>query len=407
MHTGNVVRQLGPTCGLRAKNEQKKGMEQSMPLSGVKVIEVGLNLAGPLAGEILAGLGAEVIKVERPEGGDDARGWGPPFVHGASMSFHSMNRNKRSVTVDFKDPAALERLQCLIAESDIFIQNLRPGVAEEIGLGPTALLELNPRLIYCSIAAFGHQGPLRLKPGYEILLQAFAGLMSMTGEENGPPLRMGTSVVDFGTGMSTAIAALAALRQRDRTGRGCVIETSLFETALFWLCNTFAQYTVSGKVPERHPTGSPRQVAFGAFETKNGPLIIGVANDRLFAKLARALNRPEWVEDPRFRTNADCLTHRDYLLGEIRTILRQETKEQWMDRLEAAGVPCAPILTLPEVLAQPQTDALGIFHSVPETDGKMLSLPLSFDGVRAALSKRAPQLGEHNGEIFRDDETDP
>jgi crotonobetainyl-CoA:carnitine CoA-transferase CaiB-like acyl-CoA transferase len=378
-------------------------MEAHTSLSGVKVVEVGLNLAGPLAGEILAGLGADVIKVERPAGGDDARGWGPPFIDGASASFHSMNRNKRSITVDFKDPAAMARLHRLIAEGDIFIQNLRPGVADELGLGPAALLEINPRLIYCSIAAFGHQGPLRLKPGYEILLQAFAGLMSMTGEENGPPLRMGTSVVDCGTGMWTAIAALAALRQRDHTGHGCVIETSLFETALFWLCNTFAQYTVSGKVPERHPTGSPRQVAFGAFETKNGPLIVAVANDRLFAKLARVLNRAEWADDPRFRTNADRLAHRDFLLGEIRAILRQETKEEWMERLEAAGVPCAPILTLPEVLAQPQTEALGIVHSVPETKGKMLSLPMSFDGKRSTLTRRAPRLGEHDKEILTSD----
>jgi len=379
-------------------------MEAHTPLSGVKVIEVGLNLAGPLVGEILAGLGADVVKIERPAGGDDARGWGPPFVHGASMPFHSMNRNKRSVAIDFKDPAAMARLHQLIAEGDIFIQNLRPGVADELGLGPATLLAVNPRLIYCSIAAFGHQGPLRLKPGYEILLQAFAGLMSMTGEENGPPMRMGAPVVDFGTGMWTAVAALAALRQRDHSGRGCVIETSLFETALFWLCNTFAQYTVSGKVPERHPTGSRRQVAFGAFETRNGPLIIGVANDRLFAKLARVLNRAEWADDPRFRTNADRLAHRDFLLGEIRALLRQATKEEWLERLEAAGVPCAPILTLPEVLAEPQTEALGIVHPVPETEGKMLSLPMSFDGVRPTLTRRAPHLGEHNREICRDDE---
>ena len=183
-----------------------------------------------------------------------------------------------------------------------------------------------------------------------------------------------------------------------------MIETSLFETALFWLCNTFAQYTVSGKVPERHPTGSPRQVAFGAFETRNGPLIIGVANDRLFAKLARVLNRAEWAADPRFRTNADRLAHRDFLLGEIRAVLRQATKEEWLERLEAAGVPCAPILTLPEVLAQPQTEALGIVHPVPETEGKMLSLPMSFDGVRSALTRRAPRLGEHNREVCQDDE---
>ncbi|MCS6924335.1 MAG: CoA transferase [Candidatus Binatia bacterium] len=377
-----------------------------MLLSGIKVIEVGLNLAGPLAGEILADLGADVIKVERPEGGDDARGWGPPFVQGSSVTFHSMNRNKRSITVDFKNPHELARLHRLIATTDIFLHNLRPGVAEEVGLDAETLLALNPRLIYCEISAFGHTGPLRLKPGYEILLQAFAGLMSVTGEADGPPVRMGTSVVDFGTGMWTAIAALAALRQRDQTGRGCVIQTSLFETALFWLCNFFARYLASGEVPQRHPTGSPTQVAFGAFETQNGPLVLGVANDRLFAKLAYALNRPQWADDPRFRTSADRLAHRELLVGEIRAILRQATKEEWMERLEAAGIPCAPILTLPEVLAQPQTQALGILQTPPGSEITLLGLPLSFNGVRPALRQCAPSLGEHNAEVFGTDRTD-
>lgn len=372
-----------------------------MPLSGVKVIEVGLNLAGPFVGEIFAGLGADVIKVERPDGGDDARGWGPPFIHGTSPLFHAMNRNKRSIAVDFKDPAAMTQLHQIIAKSDVFIQNLRPGVAEELGLGPAVLLEANPRLIYCSIAAFGHDGPLRLKPGYEILLQAFAGLMSMTGEENGPPLRMGAPVVDFGTGMWTAIAALAALRKRDRTGRGCVVQTSLFETALFWECNAFAHYKTNGTVPGRHATGSPRQVAFGAFETKNGPLMIAVANDRLFAKFAQAIGRAEWADDPRFRTSADRLAHKDFLVAEIRSTLRAETKEQWMEKLEASGIPCAPILTIPEVLAQPQTQALGIFQNMQEIGVDLLNLPFAFDGMRATLNKRAPSIGEHNEEIFK------
>jgi crotonobetainyl-CoA:carnitine CoA-transferase CaiB-like acyl-CoA transferase len=376
-------------------------MEENMPLSGVKVIEAGLNLAGPIVGEIMAGLGADVIKIERPEGGDDSRGWGPPFVQGNSPLFHLMNRNKRSVAVDFKDPAAMEQLHKLIAESDVFIQNLRPGVAEEIGLGPAALVERNPRLIYCSIAAFGHEGPLKEKPGYEILLQAFGGLMSTTGEQGGPPLRMGAPVVDFGTGMWTTIAALAALRQRDHTGRGCVIQTSLFETALFWICSAFASYTVSGQVPERHATGSPRQVAFGAFETSDGPLIIGVANDRLFAKLAQVFNRPEWADDPQFRTSAGRLAHKEYLLGEIRAIIRTDTKERWMERLESAGIPCAPILTIPEVLAQPQTQALNIFREQPGLEVALMQLPMSFDGVRAAFTQRAPQVGEHTDEVLR------
>ena len=372
-----------------------------MPLSGIKVVEVGLNLAGPMAGEILAGLGAEVVKIERPEGGDDARGWGPPFIQGASPTFHLVNRNKCSVTVDFKTPADMEQLYSLIASSDIFIQNLRPGNAEEVGLGPAVLLEKNPRLIYCAISAFGHTGPLKLKPGYEILLQAFAGPMSLTGEEGGPPFRTPAPIADIGTGMWTTIAALAALRQRDQTGRGCVINTSLFETCLFWICNSYAQHAVTGKIPERHPTGSPRQVAFGAFETKNGPLIVGVANDRLFVKLAHTLGRSEWAGDPRFRTNADRLAHREYLLTEIRVIFREKTKEQWMDTLEAAGVPCAPILTVPEVLAQPQTAALDIFRRQAGIDTVLAHLPFSFDGKRATLDNTAPQLGEHNREILK------
>ncbi len=372
-----------------------------MPLSGINVVEVGLNLAGPLVGEIFAGLGANVVKIERPEGGDDARGWGPPFLQGVSPLFQAMNRNKKSVTLDFRDPTAIVRLRDLVANADVFIQNLRPGVAEEIGIGPAALLEVNPKLVYCSIAAFGHKGPLQRKPGYEILLQAFSGLMSMTGEEGGPPLRAGAPVVDFGTGMWTTIAALAALRRRDQTGRGCVVETSLFETALFWVCNALHQYNVNGTVPERHPTGSPRQVAFGAFETKNGLLIIGVANDRLFAKFAQAIGRPEWITDSRFRTSADRLAHRDYLGGEIRTRLLEQTKEQWLDLLEEAGVPCAPILSIPEVLVQPQTQALEIFRGLPGLDTPLVNLPFSLDGERAAFTKKAPTLGEHNEEILK------
>ncbi len=371
-----------------------------MPLSGVRVIEVGLNLAGPLVGGICADLGADVIKVERPETGDDSRAWGPPFVDAASVPYHAMNRNKRSVTVDFKNPAEMEKLRQLIAHSDIFLHNLRPGVADNIGLGPEILIEANPRLIYCEISAFGHKGPLKDKPGYEILLQAFGGLMSMTGEKDGPPMRMGTSVVDYGTGMWTAIAALAALRKRDQTGRGCVISTSLFETALFWLSNAFATYKVNGKVPERHPNGSPRQVAFGAFETQNGLMVIGVANSRLFVKLAHAIGRPEWADDPRYQTNADRLRHRDYLTGEIRSIIRQETKEHWMELLGKAGVPSAPILTIPEVLAQPQTEAIDILRKTPENEVELFGLPLSLDGERPAFRKRAPQLGEHNQEVF-------
>ena len=371
-----------------------------MPLSGVKVVEVGLNLAGPLAGVIMADLGADVIKVERPETGDDARAWGPPFVDDAALPFHNMNRNKRSVVVNFKNPEEMERLYTLIEGTDIFLHNLRPGVTEQVGLEADVLLSRNPQLIYCAVTAFGHTGPLKKKPGYEILLQAFGGLMSLTGQEDGPPVRMGTSVVDYGTGMWTAIAALAALRKRDKTGRGCVIQTSLFETAVFLISTALVQYKKTGKAPARHATGSPRQVAFGAFETKNGPLVLGVANSRLFFKLATALGRDEWTTDPRYQTNANRMEHREHLIQEIRTHILQETKEVWMERLEAAGVPCAPILTIPEVLAQPQTQAMDIMRPMPGADLEIMSLPFSIDGKRPDFRSRAPKLGEHTAEVF-------
>ncbi len=371
-----------------------------LPLSDVKVVELGQNLAGPLAAGILADLGASVIKVEKPDGGDDARSWGPPFVDGTSVSFHCVNRNKRSVVLDLRQAEGRARLRALLADADVFVHNLRPGAAEGLGLEPAAVVAAHPRLVYCDVSAFGHEGPLRLKPGYEILLQAFAGLMSVTGEADGPPVRMGTSVVDYATGMWTALAALAALRQRDRTGRGAVVTISLFETALFWLSRQFAEYGVSGDPPTRHATGSPRLVGFQAFETLDGPIIIAAGNDRLFAKLARVVERPQWADDPRFQTTADRHRHREFLVAEMQAVLGTDTKERWMERLEAAGVPCAPILTVPEVLAEPQTRAVGIIQPVPGAALEMMGLPFSLDGVRPPIRARAPRLGEHDREIL-------
>jgi formyl-CoA transferase len=368
----------------------------------VSVIEVAQNFAGPLAAQILADLGADVIKVEKPDGGDDARGWGPPFVEGAAVSFHVMNRNKRAVTLDLRSPADLERLRTLVARADIFIHNLRPGAAEALGFGPDDLMALNPRLIYCVASGFGDRGPLASKPGYEILLQAFAGLMSVTGEADGPPVRMGTSVNDFGTGMWTALGALAALQQRERTGRGCVVSTSLLETALFWLCRHHAEYRASGVVPERHATGGTKLVGFRAFETSNGPIVIAPGNDRLFARLATVIGHAEWNDDPRYRRGADRFAHREHLTEEIQKALLADTKERWMERLEAAGVPCAPILTVPEVLEEPQVAALDILYEVPGIGLDVIGLPMSFDGRRPPVRRAAPALGQDNGEVLEE-----
>jgi crotonobetainyl-CoA:carnitine CoA-transferase CaiB-like acyl-CoA transferase len=373
-----------------------------LPLSGVTVVEVAQNLAGPIAAEILAHLGADVVKVERPEG-DDARRWGPPFWRGVSPGYLAVNANKRSITLDLKDPKAVAWLTEFLGKADVLVQNLRPGSLEELGLGPQEMLARHPRLVYCSVWAFGATGPLRLKPGYEPMVQAFSGLMMMNGDEGGPPTRIGTSVLDYGTGMWTAIGALAGLAQRQRTGRGCVVDASLFETGLAWLKGHFASYRASGQVPERHRTGSHRVVPFESFETKTNPIIIAAGNDRLFAKLATALGHPEWPADPRFATNAARVGSKPELVAEIQQILLTRSKGEWIDVLEAAGVPCAPINSLPEAVAEPQAAALGMIQKVPGDDYELMGLPLSFDGTRPDIRLAPPAVGEHNREILGHD----
>jgi crotonobetainyl-CoA:carnitine CoA-transferase CaiB-like acyl-CoA transferase len=231
------------------------------------------------------------------------------------------------------------------------------------------------------------------------MVQAFSGLMAMNGEEGAPPTRIGTSILDYGTGMWTAIGALAGLVQRQQTGRGCIVDASLFETGLAWLKGHFASFRASGEIPERHRTGSHRVVPFQGFETKTGPLIIAAGNDRLFAKLAQVLGHPEWATDPRFATNGARVASKPDLLPAIEAILKTRTKGEWIDLLEAAGVPCAPIHTLPEAVAQPQAAAIGMIQPMPGDDYELVALPLSFDGARPGIRRAPPKPGEHTREI--------
>ena len=369
-----------------------------LPLEGIRVVEVAQNLAGPMAAEILAHLGADVIKVERPEG-DDARKWGPPFWKGVSPGFLAVNANKRGITLDLKDPQAVAWLMDFLAGADVLVQNLRPGSLEELGLGPDVLLARHPRLIYCSVWAFGSTGPLKLKPGFEPMVQAFSGLMMMNGDEGGPPTRIGTSILDYGTGMWTAMGALAGLVQRERTGRGCVVDASLYETGLAWLKGHFASFRASGEVPERHRTGSQRVVPFQGFETKTGTIIVAAGNDRLFAKLAAVVGHPEWAKEERFATNAARVANKPALLALLDAIFPTRTKGEWIDLLEAGGVPCGPIHSLPEAVAQPQAEAIGIIQPLPGDDYEVVALPISFDGRRPPIRRAPPRLGEHNAEV--------
>jgi crotonobetainyl-CoA:carnitine CoA-transferase CaiB-like acyl-CoA transferase len=373
-----------------------------LPLTGIKVVEIGQNLAGPYAGEILATLGADVVKVERPEG-DDARGWGPPFWRGTAAIFHTVNRNKRGITLDLKDARAVAWLMKYLEEADVLLHNMRPGAMEELGLGAERLRAHNPRLVYCALSAFGHKGPMRLNPGYEPMVQAFAGLFSINGAADAPPTRVGVPILDMGTAIWAALGCVAALLRRTETGQGAIVDVSLFETALTWLTVPFASFQVTGEPPQRHRTGSRRLVVFEAFATTDGEIIIAAANDRLFQKLVRALGRPEWAEDARFKTNALRHANKGALMPEIAALIRGASSADWVARLEAAGVPCAPIQDMNDVAAAPQTAAIGMVEEVPESGLSLMGLPLSFDGSRPPMRRRAPQLGEHNSELIGDD----
>lgn len=372
------------------------------PLAGIRVIEVGQALAGPLAGVILAELGADVIKVEKPDGGDDARLWGPPFIDDTAVFFHVMNRDKRSVALDLKNPVDVERLKGLARTADILIQNLRPGIVDELGIGAADMLQVNPRLIYCNIGAFGNRGPHRFKPGYDPLLQAFGAVMTLTGRPDDPPTFQAPAINDKGTGMWAVIGVLAALQGRQRTGKGSVVDTSLFETALGWVENNISGYSVTKTLPARHGSASGTLTPYGAFETADRPIVIAAGNDRLFQRLAAELGHPAWASDPRYAKGPTRIKHRAEIEVKIQAILKTAGREEWLRRIEKIGVPVAPINDIAELMAEEQTQALGMLQELPGTPITIVGLPISFDGERVAPRHTAPAVGAHNDVIFAD-----
>ena len=374
--------------------------QKSLPLAGIKILEIGQNIAGPYAGEILSTLGAEVVKVERPKTGDDARGWGPPFWKGTATTFQAMNHGKKSITVDLQNPEEIAWLKEYVNEFDVLIQNMRPGSLEKMGLGAEELCASNPKLIYCSLGAFGHKGPMRLVPGYEPIVQAFSGIFSVNGTQEGPSTRVAMQVLDLGTGIWAALGCLAAVFQRERTGRGCVVDTSLFETALGWLQVMMAGFHATGQQPERHRSGNPNVVVFQAIKTSDGEVVVAAANDRLFHKLAKICGREDWISDPRYSSNALRVESKAALIPELEAVFATRKSEEWMEALENAGIPCAPIQDFHQVIKDPQTLAIDIFQKIPETELGIVGLPISFDGQRPPTRTRAPHLGEHNAEII-------
>jgi len=372
-------------------------MPSSKPLTGFCVVEVGNSVAGPYAGLILAELGADVIKVESPGGGDFARGWGPPFWDGAAPHFVALNRGKRGITVELGVPeqrAALEEL--IVRDADAVIFNLRPGMAAERGLGPATLLARKPALVYCDIGAFGRGGPLEDKPGYDPLMQAYGGLMSITGEdETRPPIRVPVAMTDMGAGLWAAVGILSSLIERNRTGRGGVVETSLFETALAYETIQIASVTIAPRQMKPQGSGASGIVPYQAFRANDGWIVIGGGNDGLFAKLVKALGRPQLATDARFATNAERVRNRRVLIPLLEAEVSKQSVAEVRALLDGAGVPNAPVQRIDEVVNDPQALALGIIQQGPEGALPTLGLPLRFDGVRPEYERAAPRLGEH------------
>jgi crotonobetainyl-CoA:carnitine CoA-transferase CaiB-like acyl-CoA transferase len=376
-----------------------------LPLDGMRVVDVTTSIAGPYCAEILAALGAEVVKVERPDTGDDGRAWGPPFWNGESAMFLAVNAGKRSLAVSLRDERGREAVLRLAERADVFLQSLRPGLAERLGLGPDVVRERNPRLVYCSIGAYGHAGPLAHEPGYDALMQAAGGLISMTGEPGRSGVRVGSSLIDLGTGMWSALGIVAALLQRGQTGVGATVDTSLYETALAYIGYHLVGYLAEETVPTGEGTVFPMVAPYQVFPTRDGELMIAGGNDRLFAALCDVLGLPELVSDPRFRTNPDRVRNRQELVALLSQRLRERDTRDWHLALTGSGVPAAPVANVRDVVSAEQTAALGMLEPVPHPrvpELRLTAIPLSFDRDRARHRRPPPLVGEHTAEVLRE-----
>jgi crotonobetainyl-CoA:carnitine CoA-transferase CaiB-like acyl-CoA transferase len=370
-----------------------------LPLAGVRVLELAQNLAGPYCGQILADLGADVVKVERP-GGDAARAWGPPFVGEDGSIFAATNRGKRSVELDLTTADAGSALERLIRRADILIEAFRPGAFAALGFGWERVRQWNPRLLYCSVAAYGETGPLRSLPGYDPLMQAHGGMMSVTGDPATGPARVGTSVIDMGTGMWLTIAVLAALRQRDATGSGTRLSVALYDTALAWNAYHLLGHATESAVPQPMGTELPMIAPYGAFPTLDGRLMVAAANDGLFRRLCSALGIADAATDPRFASNPLRVRHRQAVNDVVSHATSRFTTSALLQLLREGGVPCAPIQDMAEVAADPQTAASGMI--VDGAGGVTAALPMRMDGLRYPARGSVPRPGEHTAEVLRE-----
>jgi crotonobetainyl-CoA:carnitine CoA-transferase CaiB-like acyl-CoA transferase len=372
------------------------------PLQGIRVLDLSRVLAGPYCTMVLGDLGADVIKVESPEG-DETRSWGPPFTDGESAYYLCVNRNKRSIVFDFKTDHGQEVLHQLIRRSDVLVENFRPGTLARFSLDFESASRLNPKLIYCSISGFGQTGPLRDKPGYDFMIQAMGGLMSITGEPDGEPLKVGVAVADLFAGQNAVIAILAALQARTLTGRGQHLDISLFDSQVAMLANVASNFLVSGNLPRRYGNAHANIVPYQSFQASDAWFVLAVGNDKQFEKLCRAMAVPELAGDTRFRTNADRVKNREDLIGILKPIFRTRTSAEWLSALEEAGIPCGPINTLDQVFAMPQVETREMLIQMKHSevgDLRLVGSPLKFSETPVDYKLAPPRLGEHTDEVI-------
>ncbi|HEX9856800.1 MAG TPA: CaiB/BaiF CoA-transferase family protein [Paracoccaceae bacterium] len=371
------------------------------PLAGIRVIELARILAGPWAGQTLADLGADVIKVEAPEG-DDTRRWGPPFIDRegdrSAAYFHATNRGKRSVTVDFRTPEGQETVRRLVAEADVVIENFKVGGLAKYGLDYDSLRRVNPRLIYCSITGFGQTGPYAHRPGYDFIIQGMTGLMSVTGEPDGQPQKVGVAVTDIFTGIYAATAILAALHQRGTTGQGQQIDMALMDVATGIMANQAMNYLATGTAPAKMGNAHPNLAPYAVFDCADGWIIIATGNDGQYRRLCALLDLPEMAEAPEFATNADRIANRAAMTQRLTAATGARSKADLLAACEAEGVPAGPINDLAEVFADPQIVHRGLRLEVQGVPG--LRSPFTFSGASLALDRAAPKLGEHQDEVL-------
>ncbi len=378
------------------------------PLAGQRVVDLTQNVAGPYCTQILADLGAEVIKIERPGSGDDTRQWVPRVAEGLSPTYATFNRGKASVAINLDDPRGQTLLRQLLHDDDVLVHSLKPGSAERRGLGYDALSAERSGLIYCAISAFGNVGALSALPGYDPLIQAYVGIMSVNGHDGSPPARVGVSMVDMGTGLWSALGIVAAIAQRKDSGRGSRIDTSLLETGLAWMTNPVANYSVSGVLPRKLGSATAMLAPYEAFDSADGCVFIACGNDRLFQKLATALGATGLATDPRFATNADRVRHRNELHLALDALTRQHSTAHTVAQLRSAGVPVSAVQDLSQVLDDAQVNALGLHRPLAMTTDsgasvnvQAVGLPIRFDGVREFASGLSMLPGQDSMAVLR------